>query len=93
MLNNTQVKELFEREAVLLGSSDGVPCYRAEELFGEKAVKFATRLKTGENSNCFGIGDYDLWYLTLKGFRMAAAYSNVLEIKRRTEGARENVSA
>lgn len=37
MLNNTQVKELFEREAVLLGSSDGVPCYRAAELFGENA--------------------------------------------------------
>lgn len=77
VLNAERVKALFMQEAVLIGVTDGVPLYRAEELFGSDAAQFAFASK---NSNLFGIGNFDLPYLTYKGFQLAASYCNVKNI-------------
>lgn len=51
MLNNTQIKQLFEREAMLIGTADGVPVYRAAEVFGRRAAQFRHHFKAqGEPS-------------------------------------------
>lgn len=83
LLNSNHVKQLFEQEAVLIGSSDGVPAYRAVELFGPEAVKYAADpTNAGIYFNIFGTGDFQLRYLTFAGFQRAASYANVLEIKK-----------
>lgn len=40
VLNKAAAVELFEKEAILFGTSDVVPFYRAVELFGEEAAIF-----------------------------------------------------
>lgn len=94
MLNKTRVIELFERYAVLFGDTDGVPEYQAVNLFGEEAVVFAKRYsnavafaKRNFDGCCsgFGIGDFTAEYLTFKGFRIAATYVNVAEIRQAQE--------
>lgn len=75
ILNKEQVQDLFQKEAVLIGQFDVVPLYRATELFGDKAVEYAYGVK--DSSNCFGIGNYSLPYLTYKGFQLAASFRNV----------------
>lgn len=84
MLNNNQVKELFEREVILIGSKDAVPTYRAAELFGKAAAEYAGDLSVnpGVYANVFMIDGYDLHYLTLKGFMRAATYQNIEEIRK-----------
>ncbi len=90
MLNSTQVKQLFEREAILIGTADGVPVYRAAEVFGHQAAQFACNPSEYLGST-FGIGDFQLDYLTYRGFQQAASYANVEEIAR-VQG-RESVSS
>lgn len=92
MLNLEQAKALFAREAVFLGGNDGVPVSRAMELFGEKATQFAARLSFVRNgqtqivySSFFGLGDYQIQYLTYRGFLQAATYANALEIKKKEQ--------
>jgi len=81
MLNCAQVKALFEQEAILIGSHDAVPEYRAIELFGKEAVDFAeTRSQAGCWFNCFCSGGNVLTYLTYAGFQQAASYANVQTI-------------
>ena len=80
MLNSTQVKQLFERESILIGTDDGVPVYRAAEVFGRRAAQFACNPRERLGST-FGIGD----------FQQAASYANVEEIAR-AQG-RESVSS
>lgn len=94
MLNSQQAKLLFQNEAVILGTYDGVPLYRAAELFGEKATKFAAEMGVVDMghrqivySNCFGIGDYQCDYLTMDGFLVAATYANAQEIRAKEEQA------
>ena len=83
LLNSDHVKQLFEQEAVLTGSSDGVPAYRAVELFGSEAVQYAANpTNAGIYFNIFDKGDFQLRYLTFAGFRQAASYANVLEIEK-----------
>ena len=94
MLNCAQVKALFEQEAILIGSHDAVPEYRAIELFGKKAVDFAeTRSQAGRWFTCFCSGGNVLTYLTYAGFQQAASYANVQMIcagkkdsEKKTEG-------
>lgn len=93
MLNLEQVKMLFAKEAVVLSGNDGVPMCRATELFGEKAAQFAAELNSVINgrphiiySSWFGVGDYQIQYLTYQGFLQAATYANVLEIKKKRAG-------
>lgn len=82
LLNSQQVKQLFEQEAVLFGSCDGVPVYRAVELFGSEAGWYADSLaNAGMYSSIFGAGDFQLHYLTFRGFQQAASYANVQAIE------------
>ena len=79
-LNKEQVKTLFEREAVLMGSEDRVPYFRAAALFGQDAVEHARRLdasRPGYYSNGYGVGDCTMAALTLRGFQAAASFYNV----------------
>jgi len=81
-LNLGQAKEIFERETVLFENSDGVPVYRAKELLGADAVNLALKYgKDGRDYNSWGIGDYDLGYLTISGFLTAATHANVMAIR------------
>lgn len=82
-MNIAQVKALFERETVLLGSRDGVPDYRVATLFGEAAVRFAHRMDNNSHKNAvgYGTGDYTLFGLSLQGFMVAASYFNVQQLK------------
>lgn len=61
VLNKAEAVELFEKEAILFGTNDVVPFYRAIELFGEEAavffdenIKWEGYLKGGEDWNAWG---------------------------------------
>lgn len=82
IMNKAMVDELFRREAVLIGSSDCVPEYRAAVLFGKDAVKHAKTLKLWSG---YGIGDFTMGYLTYLGFQAAASYHNVRQLQRDAE--------
>lgn len=83
MLNNNQVKALFEKEAILIGSKDAVPAYRAAELFGAAAAEFVEHLgSNGTYRNRYTAGEYTLPYLNFKGFQAAATYQNIEEIRK-----------
>lgn len=45
-LNKEQVKGLFEQEAVLMGTENCVPDFRAAALFGGDAVEHARKMNT-----------------------------------------------
>ncbi len=82
MFNKTQVDQLFQKNAVLIGDTDGMPRYRAMELLGEEAVKCVVNA----GSRCgfcdvYGIGNHGVFYLTRRGFQAAATYVNIQEIK------------
>lgn len=77
-----ETRELFEEEAILIGSTDAVPVYRVAELFGSKAAEFSLQVMK-EGVNGFGIGDYTLMYFNYKGFQIAATYYNIAQIKER----------
>ena len=79
-LNKEQVKGLFEQEAVLMGTENCVPAFRAAALFGRDAVEHARRMGTsrpGSFFNGYGVGDYTMGALTLRGFQAAASFYNV----------------
>lgn len=75
--NDAQVKSLFDREAILIGSRDVVPIYRVKQLFGEGAAQFVWKPCENDLSNAFGIGNRNLGYVNYRGFQMAASYFNV----------------
>ena len=81
ILNKAQVDSLFQREAVLLGSGDGVPEFRAAALFGKEAVNYVGRLADSRYCNGYGVGDYTLHYLTSLGFQAAASFHNVKQLR------------
>lgn len=90
-LNLQQVDELFDKEAICIGDKNGVPVYRAVEIFGEEAVNFSRKLSDSKNKygsrketsfSTYGIGrDYSLDYVTQKAFRIAATYHNIDSIR------------
>ena len=84
ILNKAMVDALFQREAVLIGSEDGVPEHRAAVLFGKDAVEHAKRRN---HWNGYGIGDFTLGCLTYRGFQAAASYSNVRQLRKEAEDA------
>lgn len=86
VLNKKQVQNLFDQEAVLLGTTDGVPLGRAVALFGKDAVDHAQHLSAGVHMNGYGVGGYTLPYLTLRGFQAAASFNNV-QLLREKEAA------
>lgn len=76
------IKKIFDKEKILIGSKDAVPRYRAVDIFGEKAVEFSECLsRRGSNSSLYGIGDYDLYFLTYSGMEVAATYANICNIR------------
>lgn len=77
ILNKAQVDALFQREAVLLGSRDGVPKLRAAALFRKDAVDHVNKIGDVRFYGGYGIGDYTLFYLTSLGFQAAASFRNV----------------
>lgn len=82
MYNRHQLKELFEKEAVFIGQQDTVPLYRVVELFGIKAAGWAVRGGSlSPNYDIFGVGAFQLPYLTYEGFLAAATFANVEEIR------------
>ena len=91
MMNKTQTKELFEREAVLFGDRDGIPEKKAVEILGRDAVDFARRMETVEKRGYYfggyGNGPYTAMYMTLAGLYIAVTYNNVTALQRAEEGA------
>lgn len=82
MYNNAQVKEIFDREAILIGTSDGIPYYRVVELFGKVAADFAKHMGHKHGVELYGIGeDYTICYFTLQGIQNTATYANIAEIR------------
>lgn len=78
LMNKAQVAELFQREAVLLGSRDVMPEVRAIELFGVRAVNFAKQMRdTHETCVGYGADGYIAFGLNLYGVQLAASYCNV----------------
>lgn len=75
-LTKAEVQELFDKESILIGQSDCVPLHRAKELFGDGAANYAFSISRSIGGY-FGVGDYNLPYLTLRGFQAAASYHNV----------------
>lgn len=80
-LNKAQVEAMFQREAVLIGTEDGVPAFRVKALFGTDAVERVCVSGGGERWNCYGMGGYNLAYLTLLGFQAAASFYNVQQLQ------------
>lgn len=85
ILNKAQVDVLFQREAVLLGTADGVPKFRVVSLFGEDAAKHVTSLSGGGYMNGYGIGDYTLMFVTYRSFQVAASFYNAQQLRRYDE--------
>lgn len=75
-MNKTKIEELFDQEAIYIGTSDAVPFSRAVELFGKDAANFGKSIP-GTSSNSFGVASGTLKYLKKAGFFMAASYANV----------------
>lgn len=85
MLNRTQVRNLFHKEAILINTRNVVPMYRAAEMFGEQAALFAyergsVKGDQTDYGSLYGIGYFQLFYLTYRGFQAAATYVNIEEI-------------
>ena len=59
-LNRQQADELFDREAILFGKSNGVPEFRMVELFGEWAGEFFEK-HAHHNGHMNGGEDYNTW--------------------------------
>ena len=79
-LNKVQVVALFVREAVLIGSEDRVPEYRAAALFGKEAVEHARsmdRATPGRYFNGYGVGSSTMFYLTFQGSQAPSSFHNV----------------
>ena len=92
-MNQNQTAALFEQEAILFGSREGIPDERAAAIFGQDAVDFAIRQgQPGETHSGYGIGDYTAWYLTRRGVFIAATYSNV-KLLREQHGAENGQAA
>lgn len=87
-LNGATIKALFDQEAVYIGRADVVPDWRVVQLFGEPAVDFAKRM-IPESFNGYGIGDYTEYYLTVRGFQLAATYHNIRIAQKERQAAQK----
>lgn len=79
MINKTEAIELFEKNAVLLWSEDGVLLYKAVELFGEEILSmFDNRtLEAGVDWNCSD-SCYKSLHIYERGFLKLVKYHNYL---------------
>lgn len=79
-LNKAQVAAIFAQEAVLMGSEDMVPEFRAAALFGKDAVEHAKSMNRDARVHYiggYGVGDFTMFALTYRGFQAAASFHNV----------------
>lgn len=78
MINKTEAIELFEKNAVLLWSEDGVLLYKAVELFGEEILSMFDNgtLEAGVDWNCSD--SYKSLYIYERGFLKFVKYHNYL---------------
>lgn len=84
IMSASQVKDLFAKEAVLMGTEDMVPSFRAVILFGQDAVDHVHaigRTRPGIFVSGYGVGDFTLKALTLRGFQAAASFYNVQRLR------------
>lgn len=79
-MNLKQATELFDREAILIGSDNAIPLNRVAEILSDKAADFARRLSKGWNVYSIG-NNINLSYLYLSGFYVAVTYANIEAIK------------
>ena len=75
-MNKAEAMKLFEEKACLVGERDVIPKREAKKITGSKAIDFAGGQKIGCVS-LYGIGDYQMSYLTKEGFFLAVTYMNV----------------
>lgn len=81
MFIKSDVERIFNREKVLIGNRDVMPEYKANKIFGKKAVEFAKNSRTlGDVYNVYGAGDFSCSYFTLEGINIAATYVNICSI-------------
>lgn len=76
MMNKETAINLFDRNSCLIGDRDVILEDIAEKLTSRQAVEFAYSVnKKGHNG--YGVGDYTVFYMTLKEFLLAVTYENI----------------
>lgn len=76
MMNKETAINLFDRNSCLIGDRDVILEDIAEKLTSRQAVEFAYSVnKKGHNGYC--VGDYTVFYMTLKEFLLAVTYENI----------------
>lgn len=71
MMNKETAINLFDRNSCLIGDRDVILEDIAEKLTSRQAVEFAYSVnKKGHNG--YGVGDYTVFYMTLKEFLVGA---------------------
>ena len=87
-----QLEKIFKREALVFGETEGfvpfsakegLPMYRAREIFGDAAVDFACEMrKDGSLWNIYFVdgGNHKAKFLKWDGLTVAAAYCNVMSV-------------
>lgn len=84
MYQKEDVRKIFEQEKILVGNQDVFPEYKAIEIFGKNAIEFAHEIdSTSKKIICsrYGIGDFDLKFLTIIGVEIAATYVNICALR------------
>lgn len=86
MFNKAQVKEIFEKHAILIGENDVIPFCIARNFISEKAMELAEEYGSGggKYQNTFCTNGNHLEYFTLRGFQIAATYQNIEELNAKT---------
>ena len=81
MMNKETAINLFDRNSCLIGDRDVILEDIAEKLTSRQAVEFAYSVnKKGHNGYC--VGDYTVFYMTLKEFLLAVTYENINEYRK-----------
>ena len=91
-INKTEAMEIFEKEAILLGSEDVLPFYKAIDIFGEMAAAFINDnmgyekyLKGGVDYNALGACSESrpiMYYFYKAGFlKLVIEYNYLLSIQ------------
>lgn len=81
MFTQDAIKELFKDVSIYVVDRYVAPMERCTDIFGEKATEFAAHLELAKYASSYGIGYFQLNYLTEKGFNIAATYCNIAEYK------------
>lgn len=80
MINESNLKKMFEESAILIGNADVVPLYKAKEIFGDNIISKVKNNNSDRYWNGYGNGDFTVLYITYDGFKYAATLQNMNEI-------------